>query len=248
MKPLTRATKNTPLDSNQLLSLCYRIRELMDCLDNNIRMVQLRLVTLSYLSSERTTDSALASLRCYDDLIELCNLSQLFVQLLDELHLKLGECSTTNLTIDYHIGSQQLAFFTAEWYDNLTPKLNETLAAASRHGVHNRMRPARVGKDEGQSGAGLEEALMRLRQSMRENERLVSIIANNIDYTKTTIESIYESLRASRAGLEASEQSGSRAIRILRESNRCKLACYFLVVVLIALPVTYALLSLLRSN
>lgn len=226
----------------------------MDGLENNIKMVQLRLTALGYVANRRLYGNSMASLQCFDDLIELCNLSQLFVKLLDELHLKLGDCSAANLSIDYQIASQQLAFFTSEWYDNLTPKLNETLDRAGRQDV-GQFRFSQVAAERGRRKSDEQErddadiklshALMRLRQSMKENERLISIISNNINYTKTTIENIYHSLRSTNLGLRRSEKQSLKAIQILRESNRCRLLVYLLIGLFLLLVLVYLVYKLI---
>lgn len=220
----------------------------MDSLESNIKMVQLRLTALSYIGDEHLFGNSMASLHCFDDLIELCNLSQLFVKLLDELHLKLGDCSATSSAIDYEIASQQLAFFTTEWYDNLTPKLNETLDWADKQDV-GQFRATGRRKSSGRSDSQdkrdadvkLGYALMRLRQSIKENERLISIIANNIDYTRATIENIYESLKSSKAGLVSSESQSAQALHLLRQSNRCRMICYLLIGASLLLGLVYLL-------
>lgn len=244
------ATKSPgAIDSSQLLTLCFTMRENMSSLRKSISMAQLRLTTLNYVHE----DSGDWSLKCSDNLIELCNLSQLVVQLLDQLHLKLQESSENS--IHYQIASQQLMFFTSEWYDDITPKLNETYELAYKQDMNI------IGRDQGvvennQTGINyqmsaseirIRDALLRLKESMRENERLIAGIASNIEYTKATIESIYTSLQSTKLSLNAGEHNAIEAIKILRQSNKTRLILYFCLLVLIALT-AYYLFSLFTAN
>lgn len=269
-----------PMDSNQLLSLCERVRDNMSSLDRSIRLTQLRLTTLSYIQTETIEDS---SLKCFDNLIELSNLSQRIVLLLDELHLKLSESSESS--IDYQIASQQLTFFTSEWYDNFTPKLNETFELASRQEIklegaakerraggatvsqlaetvinlerrqrqRQRLRLRRqsspgapAAEEEEEEVAAAEnirvrEALLRLKQSMRENERLTASIASNIEYTRATIESIYDSLQSTKLGLDAGERQTLEATRLVARQTNYTRWCCFLILLIPAIYITFYL-------
>lgn len=242
-----RSIKSTSLlsvaiDSNQLLSTCQSIKENMDKLDKSISLVQLRLTTLSYVGKLAGDDF---SLKCSDDLIELCGISQLLVQQLDELNSKLSESAASS--ISYQIASQQLMFFTGEWYDNLTPKFNETFEMAEKLDPNLSMKHLKASLAITKSAPGqtkrtdtkisttevrVRDALLRLKQSMIENERLIATIANNIEYTKATIEAIYDSLQSTKFGLDVSEQNTIESIKIVRQSNR-----YRLIIVLVLLAV-----------
>lgn len=236
------------LDPSQLLLLCHRMRENMNLLEKNIQSTQLRLTTLSYINDD-VEDS---SLKCFDSLIGLCNLSQLVISLIDELQVKLAESSESSA--QYQIASQQLMFLTSEWYDNLAPKLNETLKLAQKQSNMNmtkeyaRKRGANKKQDEDMESAYLaepaesraREALLRLRESMRENERLIVSIAGNIDYTRATIETIYDSLHSTKFNLSAGEENTKVAIEELKKRNYYKFSCTIItVLVLVALAAAY---------
>lgn len=72
---------------------------------------------------------------------------------------------------------------------------------------------------------------------MRENERLIGTIASNIDYTRTTIESIQESLQTTKLTLDAGEQNAIESVKVLHESNRTLVICLLIAFAFIALIV-----------
>lgn len=225
-----------PIDPNQLLFYCHRIRDTINLLEKCIKSTQLRLTTLSYINDD-VEDS---SLMCFDSLIELCNLSQLVIQLLDILQEKLSESSEN--TAQYQIASQQLMFFTSEWYDNLTPKLNETFEIAQEQSFNvNKLIPGSNKRKQEQAPANLRvrDALLRLKESMRENERLIVNIAGNIERTRATIETIYDSLQSTKVNLNAGEENTKVAINELRRTSKTRLTC-----VLISVLLLFALLSI----
>lgn len=219
------------IDPNQLLLLFYRIRETMSLLEKCIKSTQLRLTTLSYINDD-VEDS---SLKCFDSLIGLCNLSQSAIQLLDELQVKLGESNENSA--QYQIASQQLMFFTSEWYDNLSPKLNKTFELAQLWS----QTVATPGKATTATTTTLtgRDALLRLRQSMRENERLIVNIADNIEYTRTTIETIYDSLQSTKLNLNAGEENAKVAIHELNRRSKLRITC-----IIVAIFFLFAFLTL----
>lgn len=233
------AAATASIDPGQLLTTCTKIRENMDKLNKSIKLTQLRLITLSYMGDGQENnyydDS---SLRCSDDLIELCNLSQQLVHQLDLLNTKLGE--NVENSISYRVASQQLIYFTSEWYDNLTPKFNETFEMAERLNLASTGSGHSTLKPINSTDIRVRDALIRLRQSMNENERLIGTISANIEYTRTTIESIYNSLQSSKFELNASEQNTIGAIKLIRDSRRWAiilLISLFVIIFLVALYV-----------
>lgn len=244
------------IDPNQLLELCHQIKESLDKLDKSIRLTRLRMTTLSYVGDE--VNCTLSPAEGLDDLNELCQLSQSLVKQLDELQSKLND-DPLNL-ISYQIASQQLAYFTSEWYDNLTLKFQETLELAERfHFMSPRehlrdvvggptmmkgtkkwtKRVERQHQLMNSSAAEMRvrNALMRLRQSMSENEQLIASISNNLAYTKMTIEAIYSSLRTTKVNLEQGEQNALESIGLVRRSERTKIILMLVCVSLVALGV-----------
>lgn len=222
--------RTNPVDPDQLLFLCHRMRETISLLEKCIKSTQLRLTTLSYINDD-VEDS---SLMCFDSLIELCNLSQLVIQLLDELQEKLSESSENSA--QYQIASQQLMFFTSEWYDNLTPKLNETFELAQEQSFNiNKLIPGSNKRKQELAPANLRvrDALLRLRESMRENERLIVNIAGNIERTRATIETIYDSLESTKLNLNAGEENAKVAINELRRTSKTRLTCILIPLLLL---------------
>lgn len=251
--------KSAEIDSNQLLSLCQRMRDSMSNLEKSIQITKLKLTTLAYISLvEGDTKKEDKSSKCFDQLIELCNLSQHVVELLEQLHLKLSESSENS--IQYQIASQQLMYFTSEWYDNFTPKLNETfelaynqdlinyqenLAERNKKGALRKLDAEATNSvllpgelnairtnnnlDGGESSKRALDALMRLRESMRENERLIAAIATNIDYTRATIDTIHDSLQSTKLNLYMGETNAIEAVKTLRESRFYKFVCYLII-------------------
>lgn len=247
---------NNAIDPSQLLALCYRINENMTKLDKSIRLIQLRFTTLNYVCNDNAHDPWPTN--CLGELVELCKLSELLVTQLDELHAKLDDNPLNS--ISFHIASQQLAYFTCEWYDNLTPKFEQTLSMADRYiDLATGAKRANVPKQKkgqaspaaasGSNATGLQassttsvemrvqEALMRLKQSMGENEQLIASISNNLEYTKTTVETIYNSLQTTKGQLEQGERNTIESIGIVRQSAKTKLIvtliCTIIVVVMI---------------
>lgn len=230
------------IDSNQLLALCQRMRESMTDLDKSIRLMQLRLTTLSYIQD----DVEAMWLKCLDHLLELCQQSQLVVRLLDELRIKLAESSESSIL--YQIASQQLMYFTSEWYDHFAPKLNETFEFASKQDIELESRVEQNGTGNRVDGlacdARVRDALLRLKQSMGENERLIVGIASNIEYTRTTIDTIYDSLQSTKLELASGEKHAIEAVGEIRQSDRRKILGYGLIlaVLLVAAIILYRLL------
>lgn len=241
----------TSIDPNQLLTLCQQIRENLAKLEKSIRLAQLRLDTLKYIRHEVRIDS---SSYCFDSLFVVCNLSQLLVQQLDELQSKMTTTNMLNSVVDYQIASQQLMYFTSEWYHNLLPELNKTFEIASQlnvgfgravegpatattlvGGTRRTKHQKRTDKAMKQTGdTRSSDALLRLRQSMRENERLIALIANNVEYTKTTVGAIYDSLQVTKLDLGTSEKNIASAIDLTRRVPfRWKLVLFLVFVVLI---------------
>lgn len=243
-KTKLKTSNASGLDSNQLLSLCNEMRETMSQLDKSMRSAQLYLTTLSYID----VDTQGWSLKCIDNLMDLCKLSQKAVRLLDELHLKMRDSAQNS--IQYQIASQQLMFFTSEWYETLTPQLNSTFELAEKQNLKQQydgkkqtinnetLQPINSGEMR------VNNALLRLRQSMGENERLIGTIASNIDYTRATIESIQDSLHSTKLTLYAGEQNAIESVKVLRQSNRYQAIC-IITFISILLIVTYLLLRLL---
>lgn len=202
-------------------------------MDKSICIAQLRLQTLAYIADDMED----ASLKCFDEMFELCKLSRLLVRLLDEIHVKLSESQENS--IDYQISSQQLVYFTSEWYDNLAGKLNETFELAARQDINVDVAKTKQGGSQqqhlvamGSSELRIRDALLRLKQSMGENERLIGAIANNIDYTRATIEAIYESLRSAKLGLKTGQRETYAAVEQVFANKRQKLICFFALLVL----------------
>lgn len=243
-----RSTVTGSMDSNQLLSLCHRIRESMSSLEKSVRLVKLRLATLSYIHD----DIEDWSLKCFDNLLELCNLSQLVVQLLEELHRKL--CESSENSIDYQIVSQQLMFFTSEWYDSLAPKMHETFELASRQNIDLSTDADRVlllnkrqttggqvkVETETEAEMRVRDALLRLKQSMGENERLLASLASNIEYTRTTIETIYDSLQSTKLNLDAGDENLLAAVGQVRKSNLRNITCFLVLLIMLVIVGLYA--------
>lgn len=238
---VNKLSKNTSIDPNQLLTLCLRIRETIADLSRGIRLARLRLDTLKYARDQIDDPSTY----CFDNLFTVCNLSQQLLQQLDELHSKM----TTDMqnTVDYQIASQQLSYFTCEWYDNLIPQFNETFRIASQmHVGFSAERtsdlagqpPRRAPKQQQrqdiamamQTGdSRLGDALWRLRQSMNENEKLIALIASNVEYTKTTVDAIYDSLQVTKLDMGKSEKNLTTAVDLagrMSARSKCFLALF----------------------
>lgn len=221
------------IDPNQLLLLCYRMRETMDLIEKCVRSTQLRLTTLSYINND-VEDS---SLKCFDSLIGLCNLSQSAIQLLDELQVKLSESSENS--VQYQIASQQLMFFTSEWYDNLTPKLNKTFELAQEHSLSiNETTISTNNHHLASTNLRVRDALLRLRESMGENERLIMNIAGNIEYTRATIETIYDSLQSTKLNLNTGDENAKVAIHELNRRRKFRITCKTVAILIVFTLIT----------
>lgn len=229
------------IDSNELLTVCQRIRENMATMEKGIRVADLRLITLSYT---RNSDVESSTLKCFDELIELCNLSRLLIRQLDELHQKLSESQDN--PIDYQIASQQLMFFTSEWCDNLTPKLHEILELASKLNIDLRFSRTSGTSQLGPADTRVREALIRLRTSMGENERLIATIASNIDYTRVTLESIFQMLKSTKLGLSSGKQTALSALNVLKLQHRSRIICYIIVAIVIMLILAHLLYLIIK--
>lgn len=161
--------------------------------------------------------------------------------------------------------AQQLMFFASEWYDNFTPKLNETFEMANKAdtaatGTNQQQQQQAINNNGQQSLSRLatsaasisgqqshtdvrvRDALMRLRQSMYENERLIATITANIEYTRTTIEAIQDSLEQTKVGLDTGQQNALEAIKEIRQTNRWSIIfCYIIPIILLLLIIYYVL-------
>lgn len=216
------------MDPNQVLRLCQDIGDTLTNLEKCIKLTRLRLASLTYMYRE--ADRTECSERCYENLIELCSVSHAYVVLLDDLHYKLAQSSPDSM--DYLICSQQLMYFTDEWYKELNPKLLEIFHITDEQNIRNEIVLDADSYDEhststlnakDSSKRRVKLALLRLRQSMNENDRLISTLAMNIDYTRATIDAIYDSLKAARVGYEKNDENISDAFEYIRESFWCKL-------------------------
>lgn len=219
------------IDSKQILLVCSKIKANLSLLDRTIKKVQLRLTTLNYV---KPTGSDLNSYKNsnLDDLIELSNLSESMATLLDELRSKLSD--SAECSIDYEIASQQLMYFTSEWFENILPKLNETfkMANLNREEQLENYR-SRTNNKDADYYTNVDSALLRLKQSIHENERLITTIANNVEYTRATIEAIHDSLQATKVNLQTNETNTREAIDLLKETNRCKVITYAIVSIIL---------------
>lgn len=237
---LQSSSKNSPtksqilsIDSNQILTTCFEIKQNILLLEKKLAMVQLRLTTISYINNNNLNNliDSTISLKYFDNLIDLSSLSDKIGLLLNELRSKLSD--SLNNSIDYEIASQQLMFFTSEWYENLTTKLNETFQMAALlewQNFDNNSQPESSSQQVVVNDEKITSALLRLKQSMKENERLIATISNNVDYTRTTIETIYDSLQSIKIDLISGETNAQDAIKFIRQSNKCELVCYILLI------------------
>lgn len=260
MSATTSSTKSPvalAIDSNQLLSLCQRTREATNSLSNKTKLTRLRLTSLRYVRGQAEIDDPAG--RCSDDLIELCELSRKLVHLIDGLQMKLSESAPDS--IDHQIATQQLIYFTYEWCDRLAPELEDTFELANELAI---IGPPRVGGrarsptrkdhagvalDDQTAVAGdsrVRDALLRLRQSMNENERLISTIANNIESTRATIEAIFDSLQSTKVHLNAGEANAIEAIKEAKRSNRLRIICWLLATFVVCIALSYLVSWLVR--
>lgn len=224
------------------------MRDTMRSLDNCIRMTQLRLATLSYIRLE----PSLCSLQCFNQLIELRNLSQLAVKQLEELHHKWLQYPETSL--DYQIASQQLIYFATELHENLNPRTNDTFEVASKlsdglpiidhhanipeQAVNRSPKDAQV-VDLPSGDTRARDALVRLKHSMNENENLIATIASNVEHTRGTIDKIYDSLQSTSAGLSGSQKNAIEAVKQIRGNTLCKSVIYTIFIVLCVAVIFY---------
>jgi hypothetical protein len=251
------------IDPNQLLSICFKINESITRLDKSLKLLQLRFTTLNYVCIDSELDPW--PVNCLGDLIELCQLSLTLVGQLDELHAKLDD--NPEHSISFQIGSQQLAYFTSEWFDNLTPKFQRTLQmarmyidlAAGRRGAatvvgrrkHEAAGLAPLALPASGSVASVKvrvhETLVRLKQTMNENEQLITSISNNLEYTKQIIETIYSSLQATKVNLEQGEKYAVESIGLVRRSAQTKIVATLVCVAIIGLVlvIVFRLLGIL---
>lgn len=230
----------TAIDPSQLLSLCYNIKETLVKLDKGIKLAQLRLRALSYTGADG--DSA-ASLKCSNDLVELDGVSQQLVQQLDELQGKLAGYADD--PISFQIATQQLAYITSEWYDNLMPKFNASISLASEQlclsPCPGRGKLSRASVGLSPAELRVSEALLRLKRSMEESERLILDISNNLEYTRLTIEAIFESLLATKVNLETGQKYAYESVQIHRQSHFVRLVCGGICLVLVSIVLLVAL-------
>jgi len=135
---------------------------------------------------------------------------------------------------------QQLTFFTNEWYDNLTPKFNETFELAERVDT-NLQQYASIDKGREPSDTldtwssaelRVRNSLMRLRQSMSENERLIAAISDNIEMTRDTVDYIYDSLKSSRRTLTKGEVNLAVSLNVLSSTQRNRMIIAIIMIIL----------------
>lgn len=219
--------------------LCHRTMDAKNMLESRIRLSKLRLTSLRYAQGTNTIGDPIA--RCSDGLIELCELSQTMVQLLDELYAKVQECNPGS--IEHQIATQQLVYFTHEWFDRLAPELEDTFELADRAtggglGGQSQTIEAPGTTDD---DVRVKDALLKLRRSMRDNERLISAIASNIESTRVTINTIFDSLQSTKLHLSSGELNALDAIKVTRQSKRFKYFCYFVLLLAAALLVAFML-------
>lgn len=221
---------STAIDPQQVLSLCAKIKETMNRVDKSLKLTQLRLKALHYV------DDA-SSQRCSNDLVELDGLSQQLVQQIDELRAKLADL--TQDQISFQVASQQLAYFTSEWSDRLMPKFDATFSLADQQ-LELGLNYGRAGSKRPVSAMSpaelrVRDALLRLKKSMEENERLIGSIANSLEITKTSIQAIFQSLQTTKVNVDASQANTREAIQLQRDSSLSSLLCYLICTMLLAI-------------
>lgn len=219
----------------------------MELLELKTKLAQLRLSTLTYIQEEPRA----VSLYCFDDLIEMRNLSNLMIDQMDDLRAKLDKIPDG--TFDHQIGSQQLMYFVSVWYDSLAPKINTTFDMASDQKIplweSNEKRQPNPANQlalhpiESGGDSRLRESLMRLKQSMGENENLIANIANNIEDTKVTIDTIYDTLHDTKQTLQKGQANTIEAINIINHSRTCRMVS-LIIVIAIMVVVFYFLFRL----
>lgn len=218
------------LDPNQLISLCQAIRETMQSLESCTRVTQLRLASLSYVQ----LDPGTISQKTFDCLVELKNLNQLMVNQIEMLHQLWSSSSVDSL--DYQVASQQLIYFASELYENFNPKMEQILDQARERNLYTGHQSVKVRdvdlRQQPYGDLRAQDTLVRLRQSMSENENLVAIIATNVDHTRSTIDKIYDSLQSTKVGLKQSQTNTIEAVNQIRNSNRCRHIVYSILIVL----------------
>lgn len=276
------------MDPNQVLAHCHRIRGTMKSLVDWIKLTQFRLQSLDYIRNFNANEDEIRSqsegagrsllaiesslLNFFPNLVKLRDLSQLMVNQLEHLEQKVKNLEP-NSTIDYHVGTQQLMFFTSELYENIQPKIDSIFEIAytrelivandQRRGVLGVFSPGTATaakKDQQRKVGGLlpleaqadlraRDALIRLKQSMGENESLIASIANNVEHTKLTIDSIYESLEKTKVGLETTQRDTMENLGQLKANRRIKLICYLtfgFLLLLVVYMIVYSVIDLIN--
>lgn len=231
------------MDPNGLLTQCESIRDTMSCIEISLRTCELRLETFKYVAEYHPGE---ASLHCIDSLAELRTQSQRMVRQLEQLQASLASATssmvsstsatnTTAASLDYQIASQQIAYFTSEWCDSYRLKINALHKLASQYEQQSdSSKHQAAGSQTGAKDMSrVREALLRLRESMAENERLIASISNNIEYTRVTVDAIFNGLQASRQKLHQGKTNTVEAIKHVREANNWQL----LLIVVIAIAV-----------
>lgn len=242
------------IDSSGILSICSELREKIQLLDKTYRLTKLRFECFKY----QNVDSVFKLL---ESMSALSVASNSIVYLIDRLHAKLA--SSLQNSLDYHIATQQLNFYTSEWCDVCLPKLNEICQLASKNeqsltkfgvtrsspplaSIKQSASPVRVAGGQGinqltkspplraivntsstaktevvsRVRRGIGDALLRLQQSMFENEKLISVITANVEVTRETIDAIRISMDITKQGLDDSGKNLDEAIAIKKSSNK----------------------------
>lgn len=246
-------TSKVGMDPNQILSHCIKMKANLESLDNWIKITQLKLTTIAYaMTSNRDNVNGLSTyefnnLQSFNYLLRLRELSQVSVQQLEELQQKLSTCNEHS--IDYHVASQQLMFFTSELYENIQPRIDETFELASKI----QSKPVLATTNEknqnflfaaGESRS--RDALLRLRQSMSENENLIATIANNVEHTKLTIDTIYDSIQNAKADIDKGRKGTIENVAELKTSRKRSLYCYAILIFFI-IGLAYFILNTILS-
>lgn len=248
----TTSTK-VGMDPKQILSHCDKMRANLESLDNWIRLTQLKLTTINYAIN--STDEHFNGMSTYDFnilqsfnyLLRLRELSQQLVHQLEELQYKLS--NSYRHSMDYHIASQQCMFFTCELYENIQPRIGETFKMAakiqsspelSRYPLDSKNQNLHIAGGETRAT----DALLRLRQSMSENENLIATIANNVEHTKLTIDTIYDSIHSTKVNLDKGREGTIENIDELKTSRTGNMYCYA-TLILFTIGLAYFVLDIL---
>lgn len=214
------------IDNSNLLFICHELRENLHRLDKTVKLTKLRFEGFQYQS----VDSAF---KLFESMIELGTTSRMIVQLISQLDETISSSSPNSL--DYHIAAQQLNYFTCEWQESYLPRLRKLCEFASQSERSFFKTPttaieradgwgqagARAADESVQARIGdrLQDALLRLEQSITENDKLITIISANIESTRKTIDAIHQSLDVSREGLDLSNVWLGEAAELRRKSN-----------------------------